>query len=96
MMEMILILIPDLWQFITLLGTMFFVIFFTPIFQRYILQMESFIMFPFVCKKCCSFWISITINIILAYIWTPMFFVWGLITSFALAYAHYYSDKMFG
>ena len=54
-MEMILILIPDLWQ-----------------------------------------WISITINIILAYIWNPMFFVWGLITSFAIAYAHYYSDKMFG
>lgn len=89
-------LIPNLFEFLAILFLMFFTIFFVPIFQSKILQLESFIMFPFICKKCCSFWISITINIILAYIWNPMFFVWGLITSFALAYAHYYSDKMFG
>ena len=92
-MGIILMLIPNLFEFLAILFLMFFTIFFVPIFQRYILQMESFIMFPFVCKKCTSFWMDLILNILLAYIFNPMFFVWGLITASVLAYMHYYSDK---
>lgn len=92
-METILILIPDLWQFLTILGVMFFTIFFTPIFQRYILMLESFMLYPFICIKCCSFWMCLILNIILAYVWTPAFFLWGLITSSILAYMHIYTAR---
>lgn len=88
---MILILIPDLWQFLTLLFIMFFTIFFVPVFQSFILQFESFMLYPFICKKCCSFWICLILNVILAYIWNPMFFLWGLITASVLAYMHIYT-----
>lgn len=92
-MEMILILIPDLWQFLALLFIMFFTIFFVPVFQSFILQFESFMLYPFICVKCCSFWICLILNIILAYIWNPMFFLWGLITASVLAYMHIYTAK---
>lgn len=92
-MEMILILIPDLWQFLALLFIMFFTIFFVPVFQSFILQFESFMLYPFICVKCCSFWMCLILNIILAYIWNPMFFLWGLITASVLAYMHIYTAK---
>lgn len=85
--------IPDLFQFIVILLTMFFTIFFTPVFQSWILMLESFNIYPFVCSKCCSFWMNLIINILLAYIWSPWFFLWGLITSGVLAYMHIYSEK---
>ena len=85
--------IPDLFQFIVILLTMFFTIFFTPVFQSWILMLESFNIYPFVCSKCCSFWMNLIINILLAYIWTPWFLLWGLITSGVLAYMHIYTDK---
>lgn len=90
-MELILILIPDLWQFLTLLFIMFFTIFFVPVFQSFILQFESFMLYPFICVKCCSFWMCLILNVILAYIWNPMFFLWGLITASVLAYMHIYT-----
>lgn len=85
--------IPDLFQFIVILLTMFFTIFFTPVFQSWILMLESFNIYPFVCSKCCSFWMNLIINILLAYIWNPWFLLWGLITSGVLAYMHIYSEK---
>ena len=85
--------IPDLFQFIVILLTMFFTIFFTPVFQSWILMLESFNIYPFVCSKCCSFWMNLIINILLAYIWSPWFLLWGLITSGVLAYMHIYSEK---
>lgn len=92
-MEILIALIPNLWQFITILFLMFFTIFFVPIFQSWILQFESFMLYPFVCAKCCSFWMNLILNIILAYIWCPYFALWGLITASVLAYMHYYSAK---
>lgn len=85
--------IPDLFQFIVILLTMFFTIFFTPVFQSWILMLESFNIYPFVCSKCCSFWMNLIINILLAYIWNSWFLLWGLITSGVLAYMHIYSEK---
>lgn len=85
--------IPNIWQFMLLLGTLFFVIFFTPIFQSIILKMDSFVIYPFVCPKCCSFWLSMVLNIFYAYLFTPWFLLWGLITSVALAVMHIYSEK---
>ena len=90
-MVFILSFIPNIFEFIVLLGLVFFTIFFVPIFQRYILQMESFMIFPFVCVKCCSFWMNLILNIILAYIWNWHFVIWGLITASTLAYMHIYS-----
>ena len=92
-MELILILIPDLWQFLTIIFLMFFTIFFVPIFQSKILQFESFMLYPFICAKCCSFWMNLILNIILAYIWCPYFALWGFITASVLAYMHIYSAK---
>lgn len=85
------IFIPTFAQFIVLLATMFFTIWFVPIFQYYILKMESFLVYPFICVKCCSFWMNLIINIVLAYLWNPYFALWGLITSSVLAYMHIYS-----
>ena len=85
------IFIPTFAQFIVLLATMFFTIWFVPIFQYYILKMESFLIYPFICVKCCSFWMNLIINIVLAYLWNPYFALWGLITSSVLAYMHIYS-----
>jgi hypothetical protein len=90
-MEILILLIPNLWEFLAIMFLMFFTIFFIPIFQSWILQFESFMLYPFICKKCCSFWLDLILNIILAYIFNPMFFVWGLITASVLAYMHYYS-----
>lgn len=85
--------IPTLLQFITLLAVLFFSIWFTPVFQSFILKMDSFVIYPFVCVKCCSFWLNLIINVLLAYIWTKWFLLWGLITSVVLAVMHIYSEK---
>lgn len=85
--------IPTLLQFITLLAVLFFSIWFTPVFQSFILKMDSFVIYPFVCVKCCSFWLNLIINVLLAYIWSKWFLLWGLITSVVLAVMHIYSEK---
>lgn len=92
-MGIILMLIPNLFEFLAVLFLMFFTIFFVPIFQSKILQFESFMLFPFVCAKCCSFWMNLILNIILAYLFNPMFALWGLITASVLAYMHIYTAK---
>lgn len=85
--------IPTLLQFIALLAVLFFSIWFTPVFQSFILKMDSFVIYPFVCAKCCSFWMNMIINVLLAYIWSKWFLLWGLITSIVLAVMHIYSEK---
>lgn len=87
------ILIPNCLEFSLLLFVFFFTIFFTPIFQGLILQLESFVMYPFVCPKCCCFWMNLIINIYLAYLINPWFILWGGIFSAAIAYIHIYTDK---
>lgn len=85
--------IPTLLQFIALLAVLFFSIWFTPVFQLFILKMDSFVIYPFVCAKCCSFWLNLIINVLLAYIWSKWFLLWGLVTSIVLAVMHIYSEK---
>lgn len=87
--------IPSCFEFSLLLTVFFFTIFFTPIFQGLILTLESFNIYPFVCPKCCSFWMNLILNIYLAYLINPYFILWGLIFSGALAYMHIYTDKHF-
>ena len=92
-MTILLSMIPNVWEFVLLLATFFFVIFFTPIFQSIILRMESFMIYPFICVKCCSFWMCMILNIFYAYLWNPWFLLWGFVFSSVLAYMHIYSAK---
>lgn len=92
-MEILILLIPSFWEFLVILFLLFFTIFFVPIFQSFILQFESFMLYPFVCAKCCSFWMNLILNIICAYIFNPVFALWGLITASVLAYMHIYTAK---
>ena len=92
-MSILLPFIPTLWEFVLLLFTMFFVIFFTPTFQYNIMRFESFMIYPFVCTKCCSFWMCMILNVFYAYIFNPYFILWGLLCSSTLAYMHIYSAK---
>ena len=85
--------IPTLAQFVTVLAVLFFSIWFTPVFQRYILMMESFMLYPFICAKCTNFWINLIMNAFLAYIWSPWFLLWGGITSVVIAVMYWYSAK---
>ena len=85
--------IPTLLQFIALLAVLFFSIWFTPVFQSFILKMDPFVIYPFVCAKCCSFWMNLIINVLLAYIWSKWFLLWGVVTSVVLAVMHIYSEK---
>jgi hypothetical protein len=90
-------LIPSLWQFLVLLFLMFesllvgHLIVFHPMFN--LQQIDAFQVFPFICTKCTTFWTNLIQNIILAYVWTPMFFWWGLITASILAYMIWYSNE---
>ena len=76
--------IPTLAQFVTVLAVLFFSIWFTPVFQRYILMMESFMLYPFICAKCTNFWINLIMN---------AFLLWGGITSVVIAVMYWYSAK---
>lgn len=90
-------LVPSLIQFIILLFLMFeslilgYLFVFNPKFR--LTQVEALNIFPFACVKCCTFWTNLIQNIILAYIWTPMFLLWGLITAGILAYMIWYSNE---
>lgn len=90
-------LIPSLYQFLTLLFLMFesyvigYLIVYHPKFN--LQQINAFNVMPFQCLKCSTFWTNLIQNIILAYIWTPMFLVWGLITASVIAYTIWYSNE---
>lgn len=96
-MEILLYFIPNLWEFLTLLALMFisipvaYVLMYNPKFT--LLQLDAFSIEPFVCQYCMQFWCNLIPNIILAYIWNPMFLLWGLITAGALTYSVYRSIK---
>lgn len=96
-MSILLSLIPNLYQFITLIILMHistliaYMLVYHP--KLRIPQIDAFNMYPWVCVKCMTFWTNLIPNIILAYIWNPMFILWGLITSFALVYATIYSSN---
>lgn len=96
-MEILISFIPSLWQFITLIVLMHlsvlvaYLLQWNPKFS--ILQIDAFNLYPWFCDKCMTFWCNLVPNIILAYIWNPMFFLWGLITAFCLAYSVYLSRK---
>lgn len=89
------ILIPSLWEFITLLALMFISIVIAYLLQWNpkfsLLQIDAFNIEPFNCQYCFQFWVNLIPNIILAYVWNPMFLLWGLITASALAYSVYRS-----
>lgn len=87
----LLCLVPSFWEFLLVLATVFVSIFVTPIFQSFILRMESFMIYPFVCVKCTNFWICLIMHIIYAYLFDPYFLLWGLIVSSVIAYMHIYS-----
>ncbi len=95
MNEVIASIVPSVWQFLTLLFLMFeslvvaYVIVYNPMLR--ITQVEAFNIAPFTCLKCSTFWTNLIQNILLAYIWTPMFAVWGLITAGTLAYMVWFS-----
>ena len=84
-------LIPSLWQFLTLLLMMFaslmvsYLLLYNP--RLSLLQFDCFNVEPFTCNVCMTFWCNLVPNIILAYIWSPFFALWGLITASALAYS---------
>ena len=96
-MEILLSLIPSLWEFLTLLFLMFeslilgYVLVYNPKFR--LNQVEALNVFPFICTKCTTFWTNLIQNVILAYIWTPMFALWGLITAGILAFMIWYSNE---
>ena len=94
-MEIVSLLIPSLWEFIVLLGLMFVSIIVSYLLQwnpRFsLLQLDCFNIEPFNCVYCMQFWVNLIPNLILAYIWNPMFVLWGLITASALAYSVYRS-----
>lgn len=81
-------LIPDLWQFITLIVLMHVSVVVAYLLQYNprlsMLQIEAFQIYPWICDKCMTFWCNLVPCIILAYIWDYMFVLWGLITSIAL------------
>lgn len=91
------ILIPSLFEFIALLSLMFisivvaYLLQWNPKFS--LLQIDAFNIEPFNCQYCFQFWVNLVPNIILAYIWNPMFVLWGLITASCLAYSVYRSLK---
>lgn len=96
-METMINLIPNIWQFLTLLFLMFesliigYLIVYNP--KLRFNQIEALNIFPFICQKCSTFWTNLLQNIILAYIWSPMFALWGLITAGTLAYMIWYSNE---
>ena len=87
-MSILTLLIPSLWEFIALLVLMFisipiaYMLMYNPKFT--LLQIDAFNIEPF---NCMQFWTNLIPNIFLAYIWNPMFFIWGLITASALTYS---------
>ena len=96
-MEIMINLIPNIWQFLTLLFLMFesliigYLIVYNP--KLRLNQIEALNIFPFICQKCSTFWTNLIQNIILAYIWSPMFALWGLITAGTLAYMIWFSNE---
>ena len=85
------IVIPTLWQFIVLLFMMFasiivsYLLMWNP--RLSLLQIDAFNIEPFNCSTCMTFWCNLVPNLILAYLWSPMFVIWGFITASALAYS---------
>ena len=96
-MELISLFIPSLWQFIVLIVWMHlsvviaYLLQWNPKFS--ILQINAFQIYPWKCEKCLTFWTNLIPNIILAYIWNPMFILWGLISAGCLAYSLYLEEK---
>ena len=94
-MELISLLIPSLWQFITIIVWMHlsvlvaYLLQWNPKFS--ILQIDAFQIEPWSCQYCLQFWVTFVPNVILAYIWNPMFLLWGLISAGCLAYSVYRS-----
>lgn len=90
-MMMMIDIIPDLWQFITLVVLMHVSVMVAYLLQwnpkMSLLQIDAFNIEPFNCEKCMTFWCNLIPNIILAYIWDGWFLLWGLITASALAYS---------
>ena len=90
-MSILALLIPSLWEFITLLCLMFvsipvaYLLMYNP--KLTLLQLDAFNIEPFNCSKCMQFWTNLIPNVFLAYIWNPMFLLWGLITASALTYS---------
>lgn len=87
--------LPSLWEFVLLLATVFITIFITPVIQRFLLRMESFMMYPFICPKCVNFWANLIMNIFYAYLINPYFLLWGTITSVILAIMYIYTYRQF-
>ena len=89
--------IPTLWEFIVLLALMFVSIPVAYMLQWHpkfsLMQIDAFNIEPFNCQYCMQFWTNLVPNLVLAYIWNPMFLLWGLITAGCLTYSVYRSLK---
>ena len=85
------VLIPSLWQFIVLVVMMHVSVLVAYLLQwnpRFsILQIDAYNIYPWKCERCMNFWVNLVPNIILAYVWNPMFVLWGLITASCIAYS---------
>lgn len=88
--------IPDLFQFIVLIVWMLASIGIAPIVQYWFLQFDAFNIYPFVCTKCTTFWTNLLPNVVLAYVWSPWFALWGLVTASILAVMIIYTNRKYG
>lgn len=86
-------LVPNLWQFLTLVFVLMAVFAFTPVVQSLLFKVSSLLVYPFICRKCLSFWLNLFVCVVLAYVWSPCFVIWGAVTSSIIAYCIHYTEK---
>lgn len=92
-MKIICSFIPSLAQFLVILAVFLLIFPIVPIIQSKLLRLYCYCKKPFSCVLCLSFWLSLLIFTLLAYIFDWHFFIWGLITSSAIAYIEWYDNK---
>lgn len=91
------IFIPTLMEFLTLLFLMFeslilgYILVWNP--KLRLNQVDALNIYPFLCVKCTTFWTNLIQNILLAYLFNPMFALWGLVTASILAFMIWYSNE---
>lgn len=96
-MSIIMMFIPNLWEFITLILWMHvsrliaYLLQWNP--KLSLLQIDAFQIYPWSCEKCFQFWVTFVPTVVLAYIWNPMFVLWGFICAMCLAYSVHKSSS---
>lgn len=94
---MIEILTLDVFQFITLIILMHVSVLVAYLLQwndtLSILKIDAFRIEPWCCSYCMQFWTHLIPCIVLGYVWSSSFYLYGLITAGALSYSVYRSEK---